>query len=247
MGPGASTSTATARCSKRAVDSPTRSPDSRRCRRGDRPRGPRAHRAAPAGQASGGRLGVSRRQARARRGSAASGLARELREELGITLTGPPARLIRVHHRVRLWRGADRYVGGAALLAASRADLTARRCAGARRMSSSRSELLPADGPIVAALRLPERLTQASTRDYVLGRSAEAGCRGTAVRRVVLRTGGGDGGERCRRGLFGAAGGLPHGEIRSICELVPVPVYVRGVGVEEAWEIGAAGIAEIGA
>ena len=40
---------------------------------------------------------------------------------------------------------------------------------------------------------------------------------------------------------------LPHGEIRSICEWIPAPVYAAGLGVEEAWEIGATGIAEIGA
>ncbi len=40
---------------------------------------------------------------------------------------------------------------------------------------------------------------------------------------------------------------LPHGEIRSICGLIPVPVYVKGVGAEAAWELGATGVVEIGA
>jgi len=35
-------------------------------------------------------------------------------------------------------------------------------------------------------------------------------------------------------------------EIRSLCELVAVPVYVTGVRVEEAWELGASGIVELG-
>ncbi len=34
-------------------------------------------------------------------------------------------------------------------------------------------------------------------------------------------------------------------QIRSICELVPVPVYVSGLGVEEAWELGATGVVKI--
>jgi hypothetical protein len=35
---------------------------------------------------------------------------------------------------------------------------------------------------------------------------------------------------------------LPHAEITSICEMVPVPVYARGLEVEEAWGLGATGI-----
>jgi len=39
---------------------------------------------------------------------------------------------------------------------------------------------------------------------------------------------------------------LSYEEITSICELVAVPVYVRGVGLEESWGLGATGIVEIG-
>jgi hypothetical protein len=35
-------------------------------------------------------------------------------------------------------------------------------------------------------------------------------------------------------------------EVTSICELVAVPVYVPALGLEEAWELGATGIVEIG-
>jgi hypothetical protein len=38
---------------------------------------------------------------------------------------------------------------------------------------------------------------------------------------------------------------LPHAEIRSICELVPIPVYVPGLALKEAWELGATGVAEM--
>jgi hypothetical protein len=31
-----------------------------------------------------------------------------------------------------------------------------------------------------------------------------------------------------------------------MCELIPVPVYVPGLGLEQAWELGATGVAEIG-
>ena len=36
-----------------------------------------------------------------------------------------------------------------------------------------------------------------------------------------------------------------HAEIASICELVAVPVYVPGIGIEESWGLGATGVVEI--
>ena len=205
-GPAASTSTVTARCSKRAVDS----------RPSDvRPihvvaaavidaRGPRADRAAAARastwRAAGSFPAASSSRARiARRGSRAS-CARN-----SASPSATPRPLIRVRHAYPLRRGAARRVGGAALLAASRGDSTARRCAGARGTNWRRRICCRRMGRSCAALRLPERLTQVSTPDYVLGRSAEAGCRWTAARRLVRGYGGCDGGERCRRGFFGAA------------------------------------------
>jgi mutator protein MutT len=174
-----------------------------------------------------------------------AGLARELREELGITLSASPRPLIRVRHRydygevlidmwmVRGYSGEPKGLEGQALRWCTREELET-------------VELLPADGPIVAALRLPERLTQPATPDYGLGRSAEP-----------------DGGGRLRGvwclGLADAmaasdAGAnflvlrnkLPPAEIISICKMVPVPVYVPGLGLPEAWELGATGVVEIG-
>ncbi len=89
-----------------------------------------------------------------------AGLARELREELGITLIAPPRPLIRVRHTydfgdvlidmwvVKRYSGEPSGLDGQALRWVSRDELEA-------------VELLPADGPIVAALRLPERLIAA--------------------------------------------------------------------------------------
>jgi mutator protein MutT len=174
-----------------------------------------------------------------------AGLARELHEELGIAVSASLRPLIRVRHAydygdvlidmwvVRRYRGEPSGLDGQALRWVSQQDLEA-------------TELLPADGPIVAALRLQESLTEASTRDYVLGRSAEpdaAGrlcgvwCSGLADSMAASDAG---------ADFLVLRDELPHEDIRSICELVPIPVYVPGLGLEEAWELGATGVVEIG-
>ena len=93
-----------------------------------------------------------------------AGLARELREELGITITTPRP-LIRVRHAypsrevlldtwvVRRYSGEPHGLDGQALRWCTQDELAT-------------ADLLPADKPIVAVLRLPERLTQISTPFY---------------------------------------------------------------------------------
>ena len=173
-----------------------------------------------------------------------AGLARELREELGITLLPPLRPLMRVRHTydygevlidmwvARQYSGEPRGLEGQALRWCTRDELES-------------VELLPADGPIVAALRLPEKLTQASTRDYAVGRSAEADPAGRL--RGVLCVGLADAMAASDAGadFLVLRAELPHAEITSICELVPVPVYVPGLELKEAWELGATGVVEI--
>jgi 8-oxo-dGTP diphosphatase len=172
------------------------------------------------------------------------GLARELREELGIAIASPRP-LIRVRHSydygevlidmwvVRYYTGEPRGLDGQALRWCTQDELES-------------VELLPADGPIVAALRLPERLSQASTGEYVLGGSAEADaagrlsgvwCEGKADAMAASDAG---------ADFLALRNELSHAEITSICELVPVPLYVPGVRLEEAWGLGATGVVEIG-
>jgi mutator protein MutT len=161
-----------------------------------------------------------------------AGLARELREELGITLSTPRP-LIRVRHAydygevlidmwvVRHYHGEPRGLDGQELRWCTPEELEA-------------TELLPADGPIVSALRLPERLTQASTSYGHL--------RGVFCAGLADALAGSDGGAD----FLVLRNQLSHAEITSICELVPIPVYVPGLGLEEAWGLGATGIHEIG-
>jgi mutator protein MutT len=173
-----------------------------------------------------------------------AGLARELREELGITLMASPRPLIRVFHTydygqvlidmwvTRQYSGEPRGLEGQALRWCAPDELEP-------------AELLPADAPIVAALRLPERLTHVATDDYAvteLGRAESTGrLHGVFCAGIADAMAAGDAGAD----FLVLRTELSRAESASICELVAVPVYVRGVGVEEAWEIGATGIVEI--
>jgi mutator protein MutT len=174
-----------------------------------------------------------------------AGLARELREELGITLTGTPRPLIRVRHtydygevRIDMWvarqySGEPRGLEGQSLRWCTQDELES-------------VELLPADGPIVSALRLPEELSETSTPEYVVGRLAEAGAEADGRLRGVWCDGMADAMAASDAGadFLVLRNELSHAEIRSMCELVAVPVYVPGLDLKEAWELGATGIVE---
>ena len=184
----------------------------------------------------------------------ATGLARELREELGITISNPRP-LIRVRHTypygevlidmwvVKSYSGEPRGLDGQALQWLSQENL-------------EKAELLPADGPIVRALRLPERLTHLSTTDYKVVESkfprkrlavdddaAESSrqvgmfCR-DAEEAVAAAEAGAD--FLVLRNVLGC------GELTALCDSVPVPVFARGIGLEQAWALGASGCNEIG-
>ncbi len=164
---GASTSTVTAPCSKRTVEFST--PPAGSCRRrvvfdesgrlliAQRPEGKHL---AGGWEFPGGKLepGEERR----------AGLARELHEELGHHHRHTPRPLIRVRHAyptrdilLDVWvvhshEGEPQGLDGQALRWCTREELAA-------------VELLPADGPIVRALWLPERLRERTTLHYRIG------------------------------------------------------------------------------
>jgi mutator protein MutT len=179
-----------------------------------------------------------------------AGLARELREELGITIATPRP-LIRVRHTypshevlldiwvVKRFSGEPRGLDGQALRWCLQDELAA-------------VDLLPADRPIVAALRLPERLMRMSTTDYAIGNSGSRPAP-SDTKDVSCNT--------RLEGAFcasaeeaaAAAGAdflvlreaVAADELAAICRAVSVPVYAREISLETAWALGASGANEI--
>ena len=172
------------------------------------------------------------------------GLARELREEIGIAIRDPRP-LLRVRHEyaygrvlldvwiVRRFSGRARGLDGQALRWVRRTELAS-------------ADLLPADRPIVAALRLPERLRLAETAHYRVGdptlldrRSRPEGrllgtvC-GTAAEAVAANAAGAD--------FLVMQRALGNEELEALCGRLAAPVYARGLTLERAWSLGASGI-----
>jgi mutator protein MutT len=169
-----------------------------------------------------------------------AGLARELREELGVTLRTPRP-LIRVRHTypsrevlldvwiVRDYGGTPAGLDGQPLRWCTRAELAT-------------VDLLPADGPIVRVLWLPERLTHMSSAEYDIV-PPEAGSNPMRLRGVSCRS--------AAQAAAAAAGGadfvvlrepMVDAELAALCGAVPLPVYARGISLREAWALGASGV-----
>jgi mutator protein MutT len=170
-------------------------------------------------------------------------LARELKEELGVTIEHPRP-LLRLRHAypygevlldvwvVRHYRGEPRGLDGQALRWCRQAELGS-------------AELLPADRPIVAALRLPERLRRGASPFYeILVCDHPAATSNKRRLQGVL----------CResRGAREAASAgadflvmreaLPHDELAALCAGLDQPVFARGLALERAWVLGATGV-----
>jgi mutator protein MutT len=176
----------------------------------------------------------------------AAGLARELREELDITIRDPRP-LVRVRHTypygevlIDMWvvtryEGEPRGLDGQALRWCTQDELAT-------------SDLLPADRPIVRALRLPERLTAACTPYYDIGESRmriDRKLRGVLCSTVeeAVSAANGDG----RPDFLVMRRELPAEHLQHLCESVPVPVFARGSRPEAAWVLGASGISMLDA
>jgi mutator protein MutT len=176
-----------------------------------------------------------------------AGLARELREELGITIESTRP-LIKVEHTysyghvlldvcvVRHFSGHLSGLDGQALHWCLRRDLMG-------------FGLLPADRPIVAALGLPERLREFSCDEYVVAAPEEATrhadltqlrgtlCRGMAEARLAARAG---------AGFIVLSSPLRESELAELCADLTQPVYAVGMELEAAWRLGATGLNLLG-
>lgn len=169
-----------------------------------------------------------------------AGLARELHEELGITLRTPRP-LIRVRHSypsrdvlldvwiVRHFSGTPRGLDGQALRWCTRAELPT-------------VDLLAADGPVVRVLWLPERLTRMSSAEYDVVPPQAPGnpmrLRGVSCQDAT-------------QAAAAAAGGadfvvlrepMSSPKLAALCSVVPLPLYARGISLGEAWMLGASGV-----
>jgi mutator protein MutT len=179
----------------------------------------------------------------------AVGLARELREELGIAIREPRP-LIRVTHTytfgqvlIDMWvvtryDGEPRGLDGQALRWCHQDELPG-------------ADLLPADRPIVRALRLPERLREVSTPYYVVSGLGSPGLDGrlsgvlcSSVEEAVA-AGDGEGGSKGPADFLVMRQALPEAELATLCAAVSVPVYARGEHLEQAWALGASGLNDL--
>ena len=184
----------------------------------------------------------------------AAGLARELHEELGIVIRDPRP-LVRVRHRypfgevlIDMWV-VTRYVGEPRGL-----DGQALRWCTLDELERATGELLPADGPIVRALRLPERLIEVNTPYYLIcatpslpGRADGSGMRGDARLQGVLcgNIDEGMAAVQANADFLVVREAVADKELTALCLAVEVPVFARGVELERAWVLGASGLNEL--
>jgi 8-oxo-dGTP diphosphatase len=183
-----------------------------------------------------------------------AGLARELREELGITIATPRP-LIRVRHAypsrevlldiwvVRHYGGEPRGLDGQALRWCTQDELTT-------------ADLLPADKPIVAALRLPERLTEISTPYYTIHDITSIGIPAVGAHAAndsrlqgVFCTNAEEAAVAVRAGadFLVMRDAIADSDLFRLCESVAVPVFSRGISFERSSLLGASGLSEIDA
>jgi 8-oxo-dGTP diphosphatase len=177
------------------------------------------------------------------------GLARELREEIGISIELPRP-LIRVRHVyplrevlldvwvVRLYCGRPRGLDGQALRWLSQHEL-------------EKVELLPADRPIVRALRLPEQLMcmvstyyEMSDPQYWPPRVEPGAIKSGMILRGALCTDIGDGKSAIENGADFVAfrGPIGAAELSAFCASACAPVYAYGLSLQTAWSMGASGV-----
>jgi 8-oxo-dGTP diphosphatase len=181
-----------------------------------------------------------------------AGLARELREELGISIESPRP-LLRLRHTyperevlldvwvVRHFSGGEvQGLDGQALRWCTQDELAT-------------ADLLPADGPIVRALRLPEHLKEPSTSDYAVqllrpGEPLRPGgvpaCDSPLQGVMCSDLAEAEAAQRAGADFLVLRDKAPPAAIAHLCALISLPVYARfqrGIALEETWALGATG------
>jgi mutator protein MutT len=180
-------------------------------------------------------------------------LTRELAEETGVVVEAAHA-LMRFSHayadrnvdldfwRVTQYRGEPRGLDGQRLHWCHPENL-------------AQADLLPADAPVVTVLRLPERIVAAAGPGYRIvpataaGAAGEAGAETRGARGELLgllcdSVQGGETAVACGADFLVLSQPLIESDIVALCRAVRVPVYVRGVSLAQAWEMGASGISD---
>jgi mutator protein MutT len=175
-----------------------------------------------------------------------AGLARELHEELGIELGhGPHRPLRRVHHAyqdravlIQVWVVRD-YLGVPQGL-----DRQALRWCTQSQLESS--PLLPADIPIVRALRLPERLRLPSSLVFEVRGAPYLGATSDVLRGAACNdVGQARAAEAAGADFIVLSEPVPDAVLSQHCAGAFAPVYAKGIGLERAYELGATGINQI--
>ncbi|HEY2682307.1 MAG TPA: 8-oxo-dGTP diphosphatase MutT [Steroidobacteraceae bacterium] len=180
------------------------------------------------------------------------GLTRELREEIGV-LVHEARPLIRIQHEYAD-RDVDLHVWIVTRFEGEPVGLEGQQIAWCPRQALPQADLVPADKPIVTALRLPERIVALegadysvlpSGQDFVSHRPINARLQG-----ALCRSPSDVAGEAVRLVSRGAdfvllPSWFGSGETERLATSLGVPVYLSGVALDTAWRSGASGIHEI--
>ena len=165
-------------------------------------------------------------------------LARELREELGIEIGSGPHRPVRRishaypdrHVLIDVWR-VNEFVG-------TPRGLDAQALRWCTLDELDRAELLPADKPIVAALRLPAILVSESADVYSIGERHA----GKQFGVICGDMNSAEAAESRGADFVLMSFDLAQTTLSRFCGTLLIPVFTRAMSLDEAWRLGACGI-----
>jgi mutator protein MutT len=175
-----------------------------------------------------------------------AGLKRELHEEIGVVVEAahPLMRLVHSYPErdidldvwlVTSYRGEARSLDGQRLCWCERAALL-------------HADPLPADRPVVTALRLPERIHASAGPGFrVVAMGAADFKRDGPTLVGALCDGESDAASAAADGadFVVLRHRLDKAEISALCARMNVPLFVHGITLEEAWELGATGVSDL--